>query len=210
MTKAPTMALSMRNLRREGWFCWPCESWEPFVFQPDRKAALLAAGKPIHRKADLLGLADILAVHPERRRPLLIQTTAVSVLAPHRNKMLALSVAQPKEIDERQTPLSTLWLWLRSGGDFEMHGWAQDGAAGSRWLARREQAFFQEEDLVEYIARTPVGTGWIYFREPAGTCRSWEDRRTRQIPLTLRTKKAAAAETPAPVDGPLFEEAQRA
>jgi hypothetical protein len=64
----------------------------------------------LNMRRDLFGFADLLAVHPRDRLFLLAQTTTAGHLA-HRP---AKARARPELRD-----------WIRAGGRFEVHGWAQ-------------------------------------------------------------------------------------
>jgi hypothetical protein len=63
-----------------------------------------------HLRRDLFGFADVLAVHPRDRLFLLVQTTSIAHLAGRLKKA------------KRRPELAA---WLRAGGLFEVHGWAQ-------------------------------------------------------------------------------------
>lgn len=168
--KAPTSMLSQRLLRREGYFVEVTERYEVFCHVPERQKELLAEGRPITRKADLLGLGDILAFRPDGKGPLLVQVTTVSNRSAHRLKALGAVITQPKEIDPKQRIQSTLALWLRSGGRFELQSWSQPD--GRLWSVARETALVAPEAPTDYTARTRLDGGlWLWFRETASPMR---------------------------------------
>jgi hypothetical protein len=86
-------------------------------------------------RRDLFGFADIIAVHQRDRIIMLVQTTTTGHMA-HR-------LAKAKARHE-------LLAWLRSGGQFQVHGWEQ---RGSRWTCRRVDV--AAEDLAEVILDAP-------------------------------------------------------
>lgn len=162
--RAPTSMLSQRLLRREGYFVEVVERHEVFCHVQDRQKELLAQGRPITRKADLLGIGDLLAFRPDGKGPLLVQVTTVTNRSVHRMKALGAVITQPKEIDPGQRIQSTLALWLRSGGRFELQSWSQPG--GRFWQVAREVALVAPESPADYTARTRLDGGlWLWFRE---------------------------------------------
>ena len=162
--KAPTSALSQRMLRKAGHWVEVVETWQTFVHDPKRKIELLQEGRPIARRADLFGVADLLAVKLGGR-PLLVQTTTKTNLAAHRNKALAATTIQPKEIDERQTPYSTLSILLGGGFDYVIHAWWKDETV-NRWRVIEEVAVVLPEGVEQsWTARTPLSGGyWLAFQ----------------------------------------------
>jgi hypothetical protein len=86
-------------------------------------------------RRDLFGIADVLAVHPRDRLFLLVQVTTAGHVA-HR---LAKVRARPE-----------LATWLRAGGRFEVHGWAQ---RGGRWCLPRGEVI--GADLSDVVLSAP-------------------------------------------------------
>jgi len=74
----------------------------------------------VQRKKDLLGIGDVLGVHPVDRVMMLVQATTAAHV-PDRLK--------------RCRARRELAIWLRAGGLFEVHGWRR-GKDG-RWQLRR-------------------------------------------------------------------------
>ncbi len=99
---SPT-ARTLQLLRRQGYLAVPVERWLPEV----------------RRKADLLRVADVLAIHPRERVFLLVQSTSL----PHVGDRMARCLARPE-----------LGVWLQAGGLFEVHGWEQ---WAGRWQVKR-------------------------------------------------------------------------
>jgi hypothetical protein len=82
----------------------------------------------VRRRKDLLGFADLVAVHPHLAGPLLVQVTTACHLADRSRKVRASVAAR---------------LWLRAGGRIELHGWERkDG----RWRCRRQEV--KGEDML--------------------------------------------------------------
>lgn len=102
-------------LRRAGWLPAVVERWLP-------RANL---------RADLWGFGDVLAVHPQERRFLIVQATTVGHVA----NRLSKARSRPE-----------LALWLAAGGAFEVHGW---GLANGRWYCKRVSV--SPEDLKPVI-----------------------------------------------------------
>jgi len=100
MTSPTTRSLTY--LRRLGFVADVCERWLPHV----------------NRRRDLLGFADLVAVHARDRVIMLIQVTT----AGHVSHRLGKAKARPE-----------LLAWLKAGGAFEVHGWERRGDA---WTCR--------------------------------------------------------------------------
>jgi hypothetical protein len=96
-------ARTLATLRRDGFLAVPVERWLPAV----------------GRKVDLLGVADVLAVHARDRLFLLVQATSAAHVADRLKRC-------------RQRP--ELAVWLAAGGAFEVWGWAK---RGERWHVRK-------------------------------------------------------------------------
>jgi hypothetical protein len=99
-------ARTLARLRRLGYLADVCERWLPRA----------------HRRRDLFGLADVIAVHRREPGVLLVQATT----AAHAPDRLARARGRPE-----------LPAWLRAGGAFEVWGWAK---RGGRWHVRRVAA----------------------------------------------------------------------
>lgn len=97
--------LSLVRLRRDGFIVAVVEKWIP----------------RLNVRSDLWRFGDVLAVHPERREFLIVQTTSASNVAARRAK----AMQQPE-----------LRAWLLAGGRFELQGWAK---RGGRWTVRVEE-----------------------------------------------------------------------
>src|SRR3989304_2771234 len=68
-------------------------------------------------RQDLFGFLDLVAIHPDKKGVLGIQTTSGSNLAARIKKAQALPAFD---------------LWLKSGNKVEFHGWRRKGARGRR------------------------------------------------------------------------------
>jgi len=106
---------SLKHLRDNGWHPEKVEWWNSFT----------------HRRNDLFGFADLLAIK-EGETPLLIQITTGSNLAARRTKVY-------------ENPLSP--LVLKSGFRILLHGWAKykvkRGGKATAWRLREEEVFSQ-------------------------------------------------------------------
>lgn len=96
-------ARTLATLRRGGYLAVPVERWLPAVC----------------RKVDLLGVADVLAVHARDRCFLLVQATSAAHVSDRLKRC-------------RQRP--ELAVWLAAGGAFEVWGWKK---IGNHWHVRR-------------------------------------------------------------------------
>src|SRR6516225_4584557 len=99
---ATPTARSLALLRRVGYLAAVVESWIP----------------RIHRRRDLFGFADVLAVHPVRREVMLVQVTTARHLADR----LAKVWAAPE-----------LPGLLAGGCKVQLHGWTRQG---KRWRVK--------------------------------------------------------------------------
>ena len=116
---SPT-ARSLVELRRLGFLAVPVERWLPAV----------------NRKVDLLGVADVLAVHARDRLFLLVQATTST----HATDRLARCRRRPE-----------LKTWLAAGGLFAVWGWEK---RGERWMVRK--VAITGQDLAEVpLAQLP-------------------------------------------------------
>lgn len=97
--------------------------------------------RPEHTRItrDLFGFIDILAVHPERREFLGVQTTSDDHVSHRRRKIL-----DDPELRHRA------WRWIHAGGRIEIHGWRPDGTVRIQKLTAEDT---QGETAKERIAR---------------------------------------------------------
>ena len=107
---------SLALLREQGWQVAIVEHWNPHA----------------RIRQDLYGFGDILACHPSRgdglthwRSIRIIQTTSGSNVSARLAKILAEPRAK---------------VWMESGGEIEVHGWAKRGPRGKakHWECRTE------------------------------------------------------------------------
>jgi hypothetical protein len=118
---SPT-ALSLKLLRKAGYLAEVCERWLPIP------------GRSVRR--DLFRIGDVLAVHGQEQRFLLVQCTSLANISSRLRKA--------KETPELRT-------WLRAGGLFEVHGWVK---RGEEWAVRR--VALEGKDLAEVeVVRPP-------------------------------------------------------
>ena len=106
---SPTQ-LSLNNLAKRGYIAAVVERWNQWA----------------KIRQDLWGFADIIACTftPDgMRRIVLVQTTTAANMSARRKKIQENTQAR---------------MWLRCGGDIELHGWAKVGARGKRkvWTLR--------------------------------------------------------------------------
>lgn len=137
--RGPTQR-SLDHLRKLGYTCYVVEHYNAFA----------------KVRRDLFGFIDIVAIHPEKRGVLGVQTTTGSNLAARETKAEALPTYQ---------------LWLDCGNAIEFHGWrklvAKDGGKRKTWqpLIRRKesditifkrvetpkQVFLEGDDELDYL-----------------------------------------------------------
>jgi hypothetical protein len=94
---------SLKLLRAEGFTVAIVEKWNPYA----------------RVRQDLFGFADIIAVHPGRRKILLVQTTTASNKAARKKKAEGLAAMR---------------AWTEAGGEVELHGWKKKAG---RWQCSR-------------------------------------------------------------------------
>jgi hypothetical protein len=120
MKTSPT-ARSLAYLRKNGWTACVVEKWLP-----------ARGSMKFPRRIDAFGFADILACRttvdgpPHRGEIALVQTTVMSGMAAHREKIL---------------PIAEFHLWKMAGGIVLLHGWRKLGKRGKRkkWEVAEQQ-----------------------------------------------------------------------
>lgn len=85
-------------------------------------------------RIDLFGIIDIVAIHPNKKGVLGIQTTSASNFSARLHKA---------EI------IMALKIWLKAGNEFVIHGWGLKGARGKRKTYQLNSKSFTLEDLIE-------------------------------------------------------------
>lgn len=76
-----------------------------------------------HVKHDLFGFLDIVALHPNKRGILGVQTTTASNLSSRVKKAEGLKAFS---------------LWIAAGNDCEFHGWVKQN---NRWVCKKQEFF---------------------------------------------------------------------
>lgn len=114
MPTSPTQR-SLALLRKEGYKVAVAEKFNSFI----------------KIRQDLFGWIDLVAMHPETKTLVAIQTTSGSNLAARITKAKA---------------LDTLKLWLECGSKAEFHGWKKAGARGKRklWTVDRRSVLLED------------------------------------------------------------------
>jgi hypothetical protein len=102
-----TTQRSLAELRERGYHPCITEHWNAYA----------------RVKHDLFGFLDIVALHPEKRGILGIQTTTASNLSARVHKA---------------AKLKAFTLWILSGNDVEFHGWVKKD---NRWIVKKEVFF---------------------------------------------------------------------
>lgn len=102
-----TTQRSLAELRRRGYSPWIVEHWNPYA----------------HVKKDLFGFLDIVALHPDRKGLLGVQTTTASNLLARVHKA---------------EKLEAFSLWVAAGNDVEFHGWLKKNG---HWIYKVEEFF---------------------------------------------------------------------
>jgi hypothetical protein len=121
---------SLQWLRKQGYVAVTVESWKRF---PDfkKRPCPVCKGKPmISTRADLMGFADILAMHPLLKEVWLVQVTDRA----HAANRIAKMTVDPKVAPNVKAAQA-------SGIRTAVHSWALQGARGGkkRWILKIEE-----------------------------------------------------------------------
>jgi hypothetical protein len=108
---------SVSNLTERGYVCETVEKWKRFPDRNKRECGSCGHRPLISVRSDLFGFADILAIHPEDAKVVLVQTTTRPNHSARRNKILSSMEAK---------------LVLLAGVQILIQSWRQK-AVGERW-----------------------------------------------------------------------------
>lgn len=112
---------SLELLRREGFIAAVVERWNTFAGPPDKKCKECGKNQ-IGVRQDLFGVFDIIAVHPQLRITLVVQTTSGSNMAARRHKLNA---------------SGEVLVCMAAGWKIEIHAWSK--RANGRFEVNRER-----------------------------------------------------------------------
>ena len=106
--------LTLKHMRKLGFYCVVVEKWNPFVPTKDPKHVCPFCKKPegFGIRQDLFGFADIYAINPRTQDRVFIQTTTKHNMVARKLKILG------------NNNLPTV---LNSGHRVVVHGWMQTG-----------------------------------------------------------------------------------
>lgn len=114
-TKCPADMLTRRHLEKLGYVVDKAESYNAFS----------------KRKKDLFKFIDFVAIHPEKKELLAIQTTSKSNLSTRIKKAEG---------------LEAYWHWLATGNDVTFHGWYKEKGK-NRWVLKEIRRTHTPSDL---------------------------------------------------------------
>ena len=114
-------ARSLKLLRDEGFICAIVEKWNSFAGPPDKRCPTCGKNQ-IGVRQDLFGFADIIAVHPQLRVTVAVQTTSGSGMSARRHKLNA---------------TGEVLVCMAAGWKIELHAWSK--RANGRYEINREK-----------------------------------------------------------------------
>jgi hypothetical protein len=111
---------SLDLLRKEGFVPAVVERWNTFAGPPDKKCKECGKNQ-VGVRQDLFGFADIIAINPQSKVVVLVQTTSGSNMSARRRKMAG---------------IGEVLLCMTVGFKIEIHGWSK--RANGRYEVNRE------------------------------------------------------------------------
>jgi hypothetical protein len=136
VSKTTSEQRSAHLLERAGYVVGWTTHWLPAFPGKDGQPRAGAFG----RRIDLWGFCDLIAVHPEKKGVLFVQTTAAANMSSRVAKYMGRAVLppaqqsfekgpdpNPRDVRAFEKTRAAISALLRAGNDFHIHGWDVDG-----------------------------------------------------------------------------------